>query len=133
LPQVVDPVLDDGPCPVLVLDLLVRRRGCCRRRLLEVLVVRPVVPASPGVRNGDKETRGFFLYSLCLRRHLCGMCDLGCGGSARYRLDRCCLVVGGFGGGGEVRFIGPPNFWIFQCGAKIGGKGGSWVDRNTVL
>lgn len=75
LPQVVDPVLDDGPCPVLVLDLLrrgqVRRRGCRRRRLLEVLVVRPVVPASPGVRKRRQRNPGFFVLTLfetpCLR------------------------------------------------------------------
>jgi hypothetical protein len=50
LPQVVVPVLDDGPRAVLVLDLLRRRqvrrrrRRLRRRRFLELLVVRPVVP-----------------------------------------------------------------------------------------
>ena len=47
LPLIVEPVLDYGPCSILVLYLLRRRqvgRDSRRGRLLKILVVRPVVP-----------------------------------------------------------------------------------------
>lgn len=81
LPLIVEPVLDYGPCSVLVLNLLRRRQlGRDRRRrgrLLEILVVRPVVPAESQLPGFPK--RPFFAVLL-----QCALTSLGS--------PSCCIV-----------------------------------------